>query len=65
MNTLLSYLYNPKEIELEANKKIMMLSAKVDSLALEVNRKDKYIHRFKEILDGSTPMKLDSESTKR
>ena len=64
MSTLLSYLYNPKEIELEANKKIINLSAKVDSLALEVNRKDQYIHRFKEILNGSPSIRKNTAKTK-
>jgi len=64
MNTLLSYLYNPREIELEANKKIMILSAKVDSLALEVNRKDNYINAFKDILNGTSGTKVDSLAKK-
>lgn len=52
VSTFLSHWYNPKAIEVEANRKIISLSAKVDSLSIEVERKDQYIQAFKRILEG-------------
>ena len=48
--TLLAQWFDPNYATLEANKKLILLSMKVDSLAYEVERKDAFINNFKSIL---------------
>ena len=48
--TFLATWFNPRTQQMEANKKLIFLSAKVDSLAEEVRKKDVYINNFKTIL---------------
>lgn len=43
---------DPRRNEADANRKIILLSAKVDSLAMEVNRKDKFILSLKSVIAG-------------
>ena len=43
---------DPRRNEADANRKIIVLSAKVDSLAMELNRKDKFILSLKSVIDG-------------
>lgn len=52
--TLLAKWFDPKHAELEANKQLYALALKVDSLALEVDHKDKFILNFQRILSGDT-----------
>ena len=52
--TLLSKWFDPKHEQMEQNKKLLSLALKVDSLALEVDRKDKFIVNFQRILSGDT-----------
>jgi murein DD-endopeptidase MepM/ murein hydrolase activator NlpD len=52
--TLLAKWFDPKHAQMEANKKLYELAVKVDSLAIEVNRKDLFIHNFQRILSGDT-----------
>ena len=49
-STILSQWYDPRHATLEANKKLMQLSLKLDSLQYEVERKDMFINTFKSIL---------------
>jgi len=48
--TLLAQWFDPNYATLEANKKLISLTLKVDSLAYEVERKDAFINNFKSIL---------------
>lgn len=52
ITTLLSRWFDPRQLQLESNKKIIQLSAKVDSLLIEQNRKEEYIAGFKKMLTG-------------
>lgn len=52
ITTLLSMWFNPEHAQLQTRKKIVALYSKVDSLAMEVDRKDMYIREFKAILSG-------------
>ncbi len=52
--TLLAKWFDPKHAQMEANKRLYELALKVDSLALEVDRKDKFIVNFQRILSGDT-----------
>jgi murein DD-endopeptidase MepM/ murein hydrolase activator NlpD len=52
--TLLARWYDPRHEQLEANKRLLSLVVKVDSLVLEVDRKDKFISSIQRILRGDT-----------
>src|SRR5688572_10190140 len=52
--TLLAKWFDPRHAQMEANKKLYELALKVDSLAIEVDRKDKFIMNFQRILSGDT-----------
>lgn len=52
--TLLAKWFDPRHEQMQANKKLYELALKVDSLALEVDRKDKFIQNFQRILRGDT-----------
>jgi len=52
--TLLAKWFDPRHAQMEANKKLYELAIKVDSLAIEVNQKDAFIHNFQRILSGDT-----------
>jgi murein DD-endopeptidase MepM/ murein hydrolase activator NlpD len=52
--TLLAKWFDPRHAQMEANKKLYELALKVDSLAQEVDRKDKFILSFQQILSGDT-----------
>ena len=52
--TLLAKWFDPKHAQMEANKKLYELALKVDSLAIEVNRKDMFILNFQRVLSGDT-----------
>lgn len=52
--TLLAKWFDPKHEQMEQNKKLLSLALKVDSLAVEVDRKDKFILNFQRILSGDT-----------
>jgi len=52
--TLLAKWFDPKHAQMEANKRLYELALKVDSLALEVDRKDKFILNFQRVLSGDT-----------
>jgi murein DD-endopeptidase MepM/ murein hydrolase activator NlpD len=52
--TLLAKWFDPRHAQLEANKNLAALAVKVDSLAYEVDRKDKFINNIQRILRGDT-----------
>lgn len=52
--TLLAKWFDPKHEQMEQNKKLFTLALKVDSLAVEVDRKDRFIQNFQRILSGDT-----------
>ncbi len=52
--TVLAKWFDPKHAQMEANKKLYELAIKVDSLAIEVDNKDKFIMNFQRILSGDT-----------
>lgn len=52
--TLLAKWFDPKHAQMVANKQLYELALKVDSLAIEVERKDRFIQNFQRILSGDT-----------
>jgi murein DD-endopeptidase MepM/ murein hydrolase activator NlpD len=52
--TLLAQWFDPRHEQMQANKKLYELALKVDSLALEVDRKDRFIQNFQRVLRGDT-----------
>lgn len=52
--TVLAKWFDPKFAQMEANKKLYELAVKVDSLAIEVDNKDRFIMNFQRILSGDT-----------
>jgi murein DD-endopeptidase MepM/ murein hydrolase activator NlpD len=52
--TLLAKWFDPKHAQMIANKQLYELALKVDSLAVEVERKDRFIQNFQRILSGDT-----------
>jgi murein DD-endopeptidase MepM/ murein hydrolase activator NlpD len=52
--TLLAKWFDPRYQQLEANKSLAALAVKVDSLVIEVDRKDKFINNIQRILRGDT-----------
>ena len=52
--TVLAKWFDPEYAQLEANKSLAELAMKVDSLVIEVDRKDKFITNIQRILRGDT-----------
>lgn len=52
MSTVLAKFFNPQYAQLQTAKKAIVLSSKVDSLAIELDRKDKFINQFKILING-------------
>jgi murein DD-endopeptidase MepM/ murein hydrolase activator NlpD len=52
--TLLAKWFDPKFEQTEQNKKLYALAVKVDSLSIEVDRKDQFIQNLQRILSGDT-----------
>lgn len=52
--TLLAKWFDPKHAQMVANKQLYELALKVDSLAVEVERKDRFIQNFQRVLSGDT-----------
>lgn len=52
--TLLAKWFDPRHEQMEQNKKLYTLALKVDSLAVEIERKDRFIQNFQRILSGDT-----------
>lgn len=54
VKTLLAQWFDPRHAQIEANKKLVELSIQVDSLALEVAKKDLFIYNFQRIVMGDS-----------
>jgi murein DD-endopeptidase MepM/ murein hydrolase activator NlpD len=54
VKTILAKWFDPKYAQMENNKKLDELATKVDSLAVEVERKDMFIANFQRVLSGDT-----------
>jgi murein DD-endopeptidase MepM/ murein hydrolase activator NlpD len=54
VKTILAKWFDPKYAQMENNKRLDELATKVDSLALEVERKDVFIENFQRVLSGDT-----------
>lgn len=54
VKTLLAQWFDPRHAQIEANKKLYELTIKVDSLADEVEQKDRFILNFQRVLAGDT-----------
>ena len=52
--TLLARWYDPRHAQREANKRLLELAIRVDSLVMEVDRKDQFISNIQRILRGDT-----------
>lgn len=64
VKTLLAQWFDPRHAQIEANKKLYALTLKVDSLATEVEQKDRFILNFQRVLGGDTTLafqEYDSE----
>ncbi|MDX1628009.1 MAG: M23 family metallopeptidase [Fulvivirga sp.] len=54
VETLLAQWFDPRHAQIEANRQLYELSVKVDSLADEVEKKDRFINNFQRVLSGDT-----------
>lgn len=52
--TLLARWYDPRHAQREANQRLLELAIRVDSLVIEVDRKDQFINSVQRILRGDT-----------
>ena len=52
VNTILGQWFDPRHAEVEVNRKLIELSMQIDSLVLEVDRKEKFIANFQSIVEG-------------
>lgn len=60
VKTLLAQWFDPRHAQIEANKNLYELTLKVDSLAIEVEEKDRFIKNFQRVLSGDTTDVYDS-----
>ncbi len=61
VETLLNQWFDPRYEQMEANRRLNTLMLKVDSLAQEVESKDRFINNFKRVLNGDS-VELMSEN---
>jgi murein DD-endopeptidase MepM/ murein hydrolase activator NlpD len=59
VKTILAKWFDPAHAQMEANRQLNELAIKVDSLAVEVDRKDKFIANFQRVLSGDTSNFVD------
>lgn len=59
VKTILARWFDPAHAQMESNRQLYELSIKVDSLAIEVDRKDKFIANFQRVLSGDTTNFVD------
>ncbi len=59
VKTILAKWFDPAHAQMEANRQLNELAIKVDSLAGEVDRKDKFIANFQRVLSGDTTNFVD------
>lgn len=67
--TILAKWFDPRHTQIEMNKQLFELAQKVDSLSIEVDRKDQFILNFQRVLSGDTanfkdPAELMGNETK-
>ena len=60
VETILAQWFDPRHSQMEANRNLIQLSLRLDSLEFEVNRKQQFINNFQRILKGD----IDSDSLK-
>ncbi len=65
VKTLLAQWFDPEHAELEANKRLIMLSSAVDSLAYEVDLKDQFIDNLTMIIKGDDTVEIADQSNSR
>ena len=66
VKTLLNQWFDPRYEQMEAARNLAELTVKVDSLALEVESKDRFINNFKRVLSGdTTSVFMDVEEMQR
>jgi murein DD-endopeptidase MepM/ murein hydrolase activator NlpD len=61
VKTLLAQWFDPERAELEANKRLIMLSSAVDSLAYEMDMKDQFIDNLTMIIKGDDTVSQNDE----
>ncbi|MCC5919496.1 MAG: M23 family metallopeptidase [Cyclobacteriaceae bacterium] len=61
-HTFLAQWFNPRQAELESNRKLIALTMAIDSLENEVNRKTQFIDNFQSILRGDREVYYDITS---
>jgi murein DD-endopeptidase MepM/ murein hydrolase activator NlpD len=59
VKSILAKWFDPRHAQLEANRQLYELAIKVDSLAIEVDRKDRFIANFQRVLSGDTTELVD------
>jgi len=62
VKTVLARWFDPKHAQMENNKRLLELATKVDSLSVEVDRKDQFIANFQRVLSGDTSL-LNNSAT--
>lgn len=61
--SLLEAWFDPRFAELKANKEVMELASRVDSLQMEVQKKDDFINNIRTIISGKDDQYMDVESS--
>lgn len=61
ISTVLAKWFNPEYAQLQVAKRTIVLASKVDSLAVELDRKDRYIDHFKSLMNGEIREKSENE----
>ena len=64
ITTLLARWFDPRQLQIESDKKIIQLSARVDSLLVEQKRKEEYIVDFRRMLNGDDRQKTKENPAK-
>jgi murein DD-endopeptidase MepM/ murein hydrolase activator NlpD len=59
VKTILARWFDPRHAQMEANRQLYELALKVDSLGIEVDRKDRFIANFQRVLSGDTSNFVD------
>lgn len=61
VTTILAQWFNPEYAQMETNRKVILLASKVDSLEIELDRKDKFIGIFKNLISGKNLQETSKE----
>ena len=65
VKTLLAQWFDPEHAELEANKRLIVLSSAVDSLAYEVDLKDQFIDNLTMIIKGDDTLDVQNSAAEQ